>query len=266
MIFCDSTYYDQPQKFLRGLAKKLIFRSVDGIFGYGERSRSYALSFGADPAKCFRRMQAAALPLDYTPEKALAARRAHAPPLDAPRFLYVGRLSPEKGLDTLLIAFAAFRKQSPQASLILVGNGAIRAELELQAQALGLGDSVVFTGGKGGSDLFEEYSKASAFILPSTSEPWGLVINEALSYGCPVIVSDRCGCVPELVFEGITGFVFRANNAEELAEKMTQVSVRFHDIEKTARACLDLMSDYTPDHAGEQMIQACLAILKKKLR
>jgi hypothetical protein len=75
---------------------------MDGIFAYGSRSKEYVIYYGAAADMVYDDCQAAALPLDYTAGKALAMRLSSAPSTDAPRYLYVGRLSPEKGLDTPL--------------------------------------------------------------------------------------------------------------------------------------------------------------------
>jgi glycosyltransferase involved in cell wall biosynthesis len=88
-----------------------------------------------------------------------------------------------------------------------------------------------------------------------------LVVNEALSYGCPVIVSDRCGCVPELVIEGVTGLSYNARDTADLAAKMLAAPMGFADTEKTARDCLALMEAYTPDQAATQILAGCRAIL-----
>ena len=69
VIFCNSTIYDQPQRFLRGVLKSIIFRSVDAIFCYGARSRDYALHYRAEQERIFFRCQAAALPMDYSPRR-----------------------------------------------------------------------------------------------------------------------------------------------------------------------------------------------------
>jgi glycosyltransferase involved in cell wall biosynthesis len=161
-VFCDSTINDRRQTFLKGILKRMFFASVDGIFGYGTRSKEYVVHYGANPAKVFHRCQAAALPLDYSPDGALEQRLARAPPADAPRFLYVGRLSAEKGLNTLLAAFATVRADNNRACLVLVGSGPSRKALEQQAQSLGLGKSVQFAGSKSGDDLFKEYTRATS--------------------------------------------------------------------------------------------------------
>ncbi len=262
-LFCDSTIHDNKQTVLKGLLKRIIFKSVDGIFAYGLRSKEYVVHYSAASATVFYGCQAAALPLDYAPNRALADRLILAAKPDAPRYLYVGRLSPEKALDTLLHAFAKVRAQKTSASLILVGDGSEREKLEGMIRQLNLSECVCFAGSKSGADLFQEYSLATCFVLPSRSEPWGLVVNEALSYGCPVIVSERCGCVPELVIEGKTGFVHKFDDVTDLAAKMLATPEHFSDTNQTAQTCIELMKSYSPDAAAKQILDGIKAILAK---
>ena len=254
MLFCDSTLFDQPQGFIKGIVKKIIFRSADGMLGYGERAKEYALHYGVAPEKWHKRCQAAALPHDYTPETALSERLRLAVPPEAPRYLYVGRLSVEKNLCRLMEAFSVVLKTRPRASLAIIGNGSERSSLELYAKELGLNAKDIFLGSKSGKELFDEYAKATCFVLPSISEPWGLVVNEALHYGCPVIVSERCGCVPELVIEGKTGLSHKAFDSSDLADKMLDALNAFATKEKTAKNCLALMDKYTPNEAAKGII------------
>ena len=262
-VFCDSTIYDRKQRLMQGLFKRIFFQTMDGIFAYGSRSKEYVIHYGAAAGIVYDRCQAAALPLDYAAEKALAMRLSVAPSTDAPRYLYVGRLSSEKGLDILLDAFARVWAQNKRATLALVGCGFLREKLERRAATLGVDSAVHFTGSKSGDELFKEYARATVLVLPSISEPWGLVVNEAMSYGCPVIVSLRCGCVPELLIESVTGFVHDPRDAKELASKMLAAPVQFGDIEKTARDCIRLMSYYTPDKAAERLLGGIRNIISK---
>ena len=260
-VFCDSTIYDQSQSFVKGVLKRIFFSMCDGFFSYGERGRLYLIHYGAHPQKIFQRCQAAALPHDYSIVEALVRRINLAPIQSAPRFLYVGRLSPEKSIDVLLSAFVKVRQNLPTASLVLVGSGPQQKKLVELTLALGLSDVVVFAGSMDAVALANEYAKASCLVLPSFSEPWGLVVNEALSYGCPVVVSHRCGCVPELVENKPTGFVFKAGNVDELAERLVVVPAAFSDVEVTARHCLDLISTFSPEAAAEEILKGCKQIL-----
>jgi glycosyltransferase involved in cell wall biosynthesis len=87
-----------------------------------------------------------------------------------------------------------------------------------------LEDSVLLPGFKQYDELPAFYGPAGAFIHASTTEPWGLVVNEAMASGLPVLVSNRCGCAQDLVQEGKNGFTFDPDNVEELAQLMFQVS------------------------------------------
>ncbi|GMO98005.1 glycosyltransferase family 4 protein [Bradyrhizobium sp. TM239] len=260
-LFCDSTLYDQPQTFWKGIAKRIIFNWADGIFCYGVRAMEYVSYYGVPSNRSFVRCQAAALPKEYSVDKALEQRLEKARPNQPPRYLYVGRLSREKSLDHLLLAFKQVLATAPGAQLILVGKGPSEKELRELAVDLGIEESVSFAGPKFDAELFDEYSKASCFVLPSHSEPWGLVINEALSYGCPTIVSHRCGCVPELVDEGKTGFAFTWGGVDELAEKMKLAPTAFSDVARTARACLARIAPFTPNAAAKSIVDGCRTIM-----
>ncbi|WP_439405839.1 glycosyltransferase [Bradyrhizobium sp. DASA03076] len=259
-LFCDSTIYDQPQNFWKGIGKRIIFNWADGIFCYGVRAVEYVSHYDVPSSKSFVRCQAAALPKDYSAAKAFEQRLEKAPRNAPPRYLYVGRLSPEKSLDHLLLAFKQVIASIPGAQLVLVGKGPSEQELRNLAAQLGVQQHVAFAGPKFDSELFEEYSKASCLVLPSHSEPWGLVVNEALSYGCPAVVSHRCGCVPELVNEGRTGFSFEWGDVNHLSEKMKLVPETFSDVAGTARACFAQIAPFTPDSAAKSILDGCLTI------
>ena len=253
-VFCDSTAYDKPNVFIKSIFKRIFFSVCDCFFGYGERSREYLIMHGAKPKNIFYRCQAAALYKNYNVDAVLEKRLAQVTHNTAPSFLYVGRLSPEKDLSTLLFAFANLRQNLPSAKLAFVGVGPISSDLVVLSNKLGLDSSVVFLGAKNVEELSEEYLRATCMLLPSQSEPWGLVVNEALSYGCPVIVSDRCGCVPELVIDGETGYVFKAGDVNDLAEKMQLLVRNFSQPELVAKNCLRVISKFTPLAAAVQIL------------
>ena len=130
--------------------------------------------------------------------------------------------------------------------------------LKALADNLSLSESVVFAGAKFDDALVAEYMAATCLVLPSKSEPWGLVVNEALSYGCPVVVSHRCGCVPELVIDGKTGYVFEWGNTEQIAEKMLPARDALGDTTTSAKGCIEYMCQYTPEAAARAILEGCL--------
>src|SRR4029077_4003966 len=100
---------------------------------------------------------------------------------------------------------------------------------------------------------------SAAMILPSYREPWGLVVNEALSFGCPVVVSDICGCVPELVIDGVTGYSFPAGDVAPLAQAMSNALLLSQDRAAVALRCLDVIEEFTPQRAADRILRGCVA-------
>jgi len=250
-VFCDSTAFDNAPNVLKGLAKRLFFSFTAAAFCYGQRSAAYASSYGA--RMTISRCQAAWLPDSYRAED-IPGLRVGQRPTDGPAFVYIGRLSPEKRIDTLLSAFKQVLRRYPMAVLRIVGKGPIEVELKELCASLSLSDNVVFTGARSGQALMDEYIGATCVVLPSWSEPWGLVVNEALHYGCPVVVSHRCGCVPELVENSSCGQVFTCGDINELAAKMINTVALDADRERVARDCLAKIAPYAPSAAAAQIL------------
>jgi glycosyltransferase involved in cell wall biosynthesis len=100
--------------------------------------------------------------------------------------------------------------------LVIVGNGEERTALEAQAKAGGL-DGVRFCGFRNQSELPRFFDLASVFVLPARHEPWGLIVNEVMNAGRPVILSDEIGCQPDLIADGVEGYVFPARDVNALA-------------------------------------------------
>jgi glycosyltransferase involved in cell wall biosynthesis len=259
-VFCDSTLRDRVQSRSKGLLKRVYFSLCHGFFTYGQRGAEYLIHYGADPARIYRRVQAAALPEGYSRERAFRARITVERATDAPVFLYVGRLSPEKSLDVLLLAFVKVKAEFRNAKLRIVGAGGQRDDLLRLCKRLGLSSSVNFVGSLDLDALANEYLNATCLVLPSRSEPWGLVVNEALHFGCPAIVSDCCGCLPELVVEGVTGFSFIAGDAEDLSAKMIDAVSLFEDSEKSANDCLHAIDHFSPARSAEETLLGCASI------
>jgi len=99
-----------------------------------------------------------------------------------------------------------------------VGDGPRRTALEAQVARLDLGGHVRFPGFCQYDELPAYYGLADALVLASTHEQWGLVVNEAMAAGLPVLVSERCGCAPDLVVEGETGYTFDPYDEAAIAD------------------------------------------------
>jgi glycosyltransferase involved in cell wall biosynthesis len=259
-VFCDSTANENLKTGFKEIAKSFFFRHCHGIFCYGTRGKSYVQSYGVDPRVIQSPCQAAALPHDY--DVAAILGRCTNRDRESPIFLFVGRLSEEKGLDDLLTAFRRLHYFLPKAKLLLAGPGSESDKLQTLARTWRLEASIQFLGGQTAAQIGELLEISTAMVLPSHREPWGLVVNEALSYGCPVVVSDICGCIPELLINGVTGYVFPAGNVGALCKSMLQVIALSDDRLHTAHRCLEVVSQFTAERAAFEILRGCERILK----
>lgn len=128
-------------------------------------------------------------------------------------FLFVGRLVPVKNLELLISVF----NNLPHLSLKIIGFGPLETSLKNKAK-----DNIVFVGAIDNIELPKYYKSADVFLLTSYSETWGLVVEEALNNGTPVIVSDHVGCYKDLVTPD-TGIVFNSNNENSLLNAVLQI-------------------------------------------
>lgn len=136
-------------------------------------------------------------------------------------FGVVARLSEEKGHCYLLEAFKQARESIPQAKLLIVGDGPLEVELKQQATMLGLDEDVIFAGMR--RDIAEHLSVLDVFVLSSTRESFPLAAREAMAAGKAVIAPAIGGC-PEVVVDGVTGYLYEAANTSELAERMIRIA------------------------------------------
>jgi len=239
ILISDSQARDLPRNPVKELIKRTwVKRHFDAAFVSGATAAAYVESLGIAPHRIWRgydvvdnahfaRGAATARAEDTAGGDAAGARasglraRLGLPPA---YLLYVGRFAPEKNLPRLLTALELAVKHDPAGVLPLVLVGAGPEEAALRAQAASLPGRVHFVGFKQADELPVYYGLASAFVLPSLSEPWGLVINEAMAAGLPVIASSQCGAVSDLVFPGLNGRVVDPQDPRDIAEAMLWVA------------------------------------------
>ncbi len=171
-------------------------------------------------------------------------------------FLFVGRIVREKGVFELLSAYAKLDDQiRNQCGLVFVGNGVARLELENAAQAISPGN-VIFAGFAQRERLGAYYGLADVFILPTYSDPWGLVVNEAMACGLPVIVSDVAGCAADLVREKWNGMLIPPRDTEVLSQSMAFLAARQNLLAEMGARSGQHISRYTPEEWSSGVIRA----------
>jgi glycosyltransferase involved in cell wall biosynthesis len=176
-----------------------------------------------------------------------------------PRYLlFVGRLVPEKGIDDLMHAYEALDGSlKSELSLVIVGDGPLRRDLKSRAAQLARG-SVKIAGFVQRDELAAYYAFAEMFVFPTYTDTWGLVVNEAMACGLPVIASSAAGCVADLVLDGWNGRVVNRGRVPELAAAISQLA---KDPElRTMMGCRsrEIISRYSPECCAAGMALAAL--------
>jgi glycosyltransferase involved in cell wall biosynthesis len=205
---------------------KKFFQRVAGFLVIGSHNAEFYQDFGVPKQKMC--MTPYAVDNEYFMREAdsLVAqrneiRRRFEFPESLPLILFTGKLRDVKQPRALIEAYAQVVRKTPCA-LVFVGDGPLRADLEAYKQDHKL-DHVYFVGFRNQSELPNFYATADVFVLPSKIEPWGLVINEAMCFGLPILTTDRVGAGKDLVQPGLNGFIFPADSVEALENYLTLV-------------------------------------------
>ena len=268
VLLSDSQHLDRPRNPIKERLKGFwIRRNFDAVFVAGASATFYLSHLGFPTNLIWRGYDV--VDNNHFTQGAEAVRKQgkvirNKLGLPERYFLYVGRFSPEKNLLRLLEAYQAYRQNTEKKawSLVLVGSGSQETELKAKATELGLRD-IFWSGFKQVDELPFYYGLAAALILPSMSEPWGLVVNEAMACGLPILISDRCGCVPDLVFPGINGYVFDSSDVKGIAAAMVTMSTRSdHQWEKMGQASRRIIASYTPETWAQALVDCTQVILK----
>jgi 1,2-diacylglycerol 3-alpha-glucosyltransferase len=271
VLLSETTEWDFKRRWWLETVKRVwIRRHVDTAVVGGESHRSYAVKLGVDPDRIWDRYDVVDNNFFSGRCDALRAQgataRIHAG-LPENYFLYVGRLAPEKNLERLLRAYGTYRRAHSQPwSLVIVGEGPQRERL-FQVGCEERLHGVVWAGSKRGDELPAYYAFAGCFILPSSLEPWGLVVNEAMASGLPVLVSNRCGSASELVRHGVNGFIFDPADVDEIGNLMSQIASRTGEQRYAmAQASRRLISGWSPEQWAIQIACAARAAARRRAR
>jgi glycosyltransferase involved in cell wall biosynthesis len=209
------------------LPLRRLYRSADAVVTYGPHVSAYVRRRGA------RNVHVAPQSVDndfWSSPDVAEPRAPNWPRESRTRFLFVGRAAHEKGLATLLDAWRASELQPPQAAVALAGVGADLAPIAPAGPRRRADAGIVGLGTLSAIELRDAYAASDALVLPSIAtrtfrEPWGLVVNEAMNRGLPVIASDAVGAVAGgLVRDGENGLVFAAGDSTALARALARLA------------------------------------------
>ncbi len=263
VIMSESTAWDEPRRPWKELLKRRIVQNATAGLVGGRPHAEYLASLGIPPEHIFLGYDA--IDNAYFEDQAKAVRAsggAFRAALGLPEkyFLASNRFVAKKNLPALIQAYAAYRDQigSGAWSLVLLGDGPGRASLVAQIAALNLQSYVQMPGFKQYADLPAYYALAAGFVHASTTEQWGLVVNEAMACGLPVLVSDRCGCARDLV--NGNGWTFDPNDVHALSSALRKLT----ELPEDERLALgdrsrELIAAWSPDRFGDGLSAAMAA-------
>lgn len=215
------------KEWIKEIAYRQMLKRFDGFLAVGQRNAEYLRHYAVPEDKIF--------PAPHFIDNAWFAEKAgkerqkgnllradwQANDQDLV-VMFAGKLIPKKRPADVMSAVALL-DSSLGCRVVYVGSGEL--EQDLRQQAFSQGNGVIFAGFKNQSELPAVYAAADVLVLPSEGgETWGLVVNEAMACGTPAIVSDACGCAPDLIDEGATGFTYPTGDIAALARRLSRMA------------------------------------------
>jgi 1,2-diacylglycerol 3-alpha-glucosyltransferase len=229
ILMSESQEHDEPRRWAKEAVKRRIVRLCSAALVGGTPHKEYLAALGMPRERIFLGYDV--VDNDHFREGAETARdggSALRTSLGLPEryFLASKRFIPKKNLLRVIEAFARYRAGAGAKAwdLVVMGNGPLEQEIQGATRALHLTDHVHLPGFKQYQETPSYYGLASAFIHASTTEQWGLVVNEAMAAGLPVVVSKRCGCAVDLVHHGVNGFVVDPEDVSDIAGAMASIA------------------------------------------
>jgi glycosyltransferase involved in cell wall biosynthesis len=220
----------------RFIPYRILLPLIDAYLYVGKLNKEYLLYYGVDQKKIFFSPHFIDNEL-FTRSAQEAIDSGRAADLrgelgisnDSFVFLFAGKLLERKRPQDFIMAFMELinKRDDNKIHAIIAGDGPLRRELELLSKRHS--SCIHFLGFCNQSKMPAIYKSSNILVLPSIfGETWGLVVNEAFACGIPAIVSDRCGCAPDLIDEGVTGFTFKAGDRDSLCEIMSLARDCYH--------------------------------------
>ncbi len=261
VLWLESTARDQrqPSKVKSWLKRQLV-SNADGIAAAGKATVEYVRGLGANQGQIFL----APMSTDnkfFAREAGKLCREEEKQKWGYPQrlILYSGRLDKKKGVFTLLESFARISEKLPDVGLLIAGHGPERKNMEDFCCGANL-KRVFFLGARQYHQMPSVYALADVLVLPTFSDTWGMVINEAFACGVPVVVSNVAGACDDLIINGETGFAVNAGDPVELADRILQILRDPALYLKMSINCRSLIQKYSPEACAQGLRNAAQGV------
>ena len=249
-----TTVTEQGRGRIRHILRRFIQKRVDGFLVLGESGARYLRSIGVEDGRIFRS--------PYTTEVArFGAHGVARPEEQARRLLYVGQLIERKGLLPFLRALSkwAANNESHDVEFVLAGAGPLRGQLLSEPVARNV--TLTFLGNVSYADLPNVYAQAGIFVFPTFADTWGVVVNEALASGLPVLGSIYSQAVEELVDDGANGWTFQPDDEKRVYEAIDRsMSTPIDKLNQMREHARKTALRLTPEVVAERIDRAVAAV------
>lgn len=239
--------------------RHLIVPRADACIAVSSGAKEKYVALGANPDRVFIGIQT--VKVDEMAQKCQALRRAgqthrEEHNISGKIVLFTGYLNERKGVIHLLKALALLQTQMPGVHLILAGEGPEKEKLVDFCRVNGLIDAVTFAGFIPRDDLPFFYAAADVFVLPSLEDTFGVVVNEAMAAGLPVVCSMYAGAAQDLVFDGVNGYRVDPLNHQQLAQRLLDILGNPAVAKEMGRASLDIIARHGIEACAQGYLQA----------
>lgn len=218
------SHLDTKRSSWKTIVKNIVFSRflslIDGVLYVGTKSREYYEHYKVASSKMFYSphcVDTVRFSLTATQEAREELRLREGIEQNEKVVLFAGKLLPFKRPMDIVEALGILKSRGQNIRMMIAGSGPLERQIRQRGESLGI--AITFLGFQNQTQMPAAYAAADLLVLPSDGrETWGLVANEALACGVPIIVSDQVGCAPDLAREGIAGRVFPAANIQALAD------------------------------------------------
>jgi glycosyltransferase involved in cell wall biosynthesis len=248
----------------KAFMKRLVFRLIDGFVCIGSLNRAFYEAYGVPNEKLYFApfsVDNAAfwLPNERRKSERSKIRSRLSIPRDAVVVLFASKMVEWKRATDLVRAFSMIAESFPAAWLLLAGSGPDESRVRELASHVPEG-RVRFMGFLNQSEMPSCFAASDVFVLPTSRDPWGLVVNEAMAAGLPVIVSDQAGAAPDLVVESGAGVVYECGNLEGLAAALRRFLESATHREAMSERAITHISKWDTTVSAEALAQAAAAV------
>jgi glycosyltransferase involved in cell wall biosynthesis len=234
--------------------RRVMVRAADGFITNSQAGRHYLVQHLAAPEE-----RVFVHPYEVPAEQSLFAESLDREPsvikdLPRPLFLFVGRVMPRKGLQTLLEACVKLKQRGhEQYTLLVIGEGEELERLQAYCRDQDIDNCVQWTGRVEYSEIGRYFKASDVFILPTIEDTWGVVVLEAMLFGKSVLCSSGAGS-SELIAQGENGFVFDPADAAALATAMQFMIESPEQMKLAGEKSRQVMAHYTPESASNFIV------------